>query len=91
MQILNPTPGAVYNGIIHGGYRIAAGEGVLGLWRGMSSVIVGAGQFNLQLTKPDKAKLHTRSGACDILCHLRICQAFDGREPSWVAPSACCW
>jgi solute carrier family 25 iron transporter 28/37 len=43
MQILNPTPSAVYNGIIQGGYRIATGEGILGLWRGMSSVVVGAG------------------------------------------------
>lgn len=43
MQILNPTPSAVYNGMIQGGYRIATGEGVLSLWRGMSSVVVGAG------------------------------------------------
>jgi solute carrier family 25 iron transporter 28/37 len=47
MQILNPTPSAVYNGIIQGGYRIAAGEGVLSLWRGMSSVVVGAGLYSL--------------------------------------------
>jgi solute carrier family 25 iron transporter 28/37 len=45
MQILNPTPNAVYNGILHGGYRIATGEGILSLWRGMSSVVVGAGGF----------------------------------------------
>lgn len=45
MQILNPTPSAVYNGVIQGGYRIATGEGLLSLWRGMSSVVVGAGQF----------------------------------------------
>lgn len=43
MQILNPTPNAVYNGIIQGGYRIASAEGFLGLWRGMTSVVVGAG------------------------------------------------
>lgn len=29
--------------MIQGGYRIATGEGILSLWRGMSSVIVGAG------------------------------------------------
>jgi hypothetical protein len=45
MQILSPTPSAVYSGIVQGGYRIAAGEGILSLWRGMSSVVVGAGQF----------------------------------------------
>ena len=43
MQIVNPSPSAVYNGIIQGSYRIASGEGVLSLWRGMSSVVVGAG------------------------------------------------
>jgi hypothetical protein len=43
MQIINPTPSAVYNGVLHGTYRIATGEGILSLWRGMSSVIVGAG------------------------------------------------
>ena len=45
MQIINPTPSAVYNGMIQGGYRIATGEGILSLWRGMSSVVVGAGLF----------------------------------------------
>lgn len=44
MQILNPTPSAVYNGMIHGTWRIATGEGIMSLWRGMSSVIVGAGE-----------------------------------------------
>ena len=45
MQILNPTPSAVYNGMIQGGYRIASKEGFFSLWRGMSSVVVGAGRF----------------------------------------------
>lgn len=48
MQILNPTPSAVYNGVIQGTYRIASGEGILSLWRGMSSVVVGAGMFELR-------------------------------------------
>lgn len=43
MQIINPTPSAVYNGVIQGTYRMATSEGILSLWRGMSSVIVGAG------------------------------------------------
>jgi solute carrier family 25 iron transporter 28/37 len=60
MQILNPTPSAVYNGIIQGGYRIATGEGILSLWRGMSSVIVGAGWF----------ALHFRQGEGKILTKL---------------------
>lgn len=50
MQILNPTPSAVCNGIIQGGYRIISGEGLFSLWRGMSSVILGAGILTLSST-----------------------------------------
>lgn len=46
MQILNPTPSAVYSGIVNAGYRIGSKEGFRGLWRGMSSVVVGAGRFS---------------------------------------------
>lgn len=53
MQIINPTPSAVYNGVIQGTYRMATSEGILSLWRGMSSVIVGAG------TIPRRALYHT--------------------------------
>lgn len=45
MQVLNPNPGAVYKGVIQGTYRIASREGVLSLWRGMSSVVAGAGRL----------------------------------------------
>lgn len=43
MQIVNANPTAVYNGVIQSTYRIASTEGVFSLWRGMSSVIAGAG------------------------------------------------
>lgn len=43
MQILNPSAGAVYKGMIQSTMRIASGEGFMNLWRGMSSVVVGAG------------------------------------------------
>lgn len=45
MQIINPNPSATYTGVINGGWRIATGEGVMALWRGMSSVVVGAGKI----------------------------------------------
>jgi len=47
MQIINPTPSAVYNGVIQATYRMASTEGVLSLWRGMSRVIVGAGMYSV--------------------------------------------
>lgn len=52
MQILNPTAGANYKGVIEGTMRIATGEGILKLWRGMSSVVVGAGMFGGKAPSP---------------------------------------
>lgn len=54
MQIINPTPSAVYNGVIQGTYRMATSEGILSLWRGMSSVIVGAGTIPATLPLPHR-------------------------------------
>lgn len=45
MQIINPVGTSAYNGMIQSTMRIASGEGVLKLWRGMSSVVVGAGMM----------------------------------------------
>ncbi|KAL1921857.1 uncharacterized protein VTP21DRAFT_10499 [Calcarisporiella thermophila] len=43
MQILNPSPAAVYTGISNAFSRITSTEGVTRLWRGVNSVILGAG------------------------------------------------
>ncbi|CAB4488809.1 uncharacterized protein OCT59_026367 [Rhizophagus irregularis] len=43
MQILNPTPQAVYTGVGNAFSRIASTEGVRTLWRGVNSVVLGAG------------------------------------------------
>ncbi|CAG8648035.1 10291_t:CDS:2 [Paraglomus occultum] len=43
MQILNPTPQAVYTGVGNAITRISTTEGVRTLWRGINSVILGAG------------------------------------------------
>lgn len=43
MQLVNS--GTAYKGMIEGTVKIASGEGILKLWRGMSSVVVGAGMF----------------------------------------------
>lgn len=44
MQIMNPSPSAMYNGIAHAAGKISATEGVRSLWRGIASVAVGAGK-----------------------------------------------
>jgi hypothetical protein len=43
MQIINPGS-SIGTGVIQATYRMASTEGFLSLWRGMSSVIVGAGE-----------------------------------------------
>jgi len=43
MQIINPSPGAIYTGISNAFSTIARVEGGRSLWRGVSSVVVGAG------------------------------------------------
>ena len=43
MQILHPTPQAVYTGVINAVSKISTTEGAKTLWRGVNSVILGAG------------------------------------------------
>jgi hypothetical protein len=47
MQIINPSGSSnIGSGVIRATYRMATTEGILSLWRGMSSVIVGAGRWS---------------------------------------------
>jgi hypothetical protein len=43
MQVVNPSPTAVYSGISNAMVTITRMEGFRGLWKGVSSVVVGAG------------------------------------------------
>ncbi|ROV89327.1 hypothetical protein VMCG_09630 [Cytospora schulzeri] len=62
MQVLNPSPSAVYNGVIQGTYKMAAGEGIMSLWRGMSSVVVGAGPAHAVYFATYEAVKHLMGG-----------------------------
>lgn len=62
MQVLNPSPSAVYNGVISGTYKMASGEGILSLWRGMSSVVVGAGPAHAVYFATYEAVKHIMGG-----------------------------
>ncbi|RKF55959.1 putative mitochondrial carrier C8C9.12c [Golovinomyces cichoracearum] len=83
---------AVYNGIIQGGYRIITGEGILSLWRGMSSVVVGAGPAHAvyfatyeavkQLMGGNQTGAHhpiaaVTSGACATIASDALMNPFD--------------
>jgi hypothetical protein len=43
MQVLSPSPAAVYSGMSNAVSRISSTEGLKTLWRGVASVIAGAG------------------------------------------------
>jgi hypothetical protein len=43
MQLVNPSPTAVYSGISNAMVTISRVEGFRTLWRGVSSVVLGAG------------------------------------------------
>lgn len=60
MQIINS--GTVYKGMIEGTMRIASGEGILNLWRGMSSVVVGAGPAHAVYFATYEAVKHAMGG-----------------------------
>jgi len=47
MQVVNPTPAAIYTGLGNAIATISRAEGYMSLWRGLSSVIVGAGGLSL--------------------------------------------
>ena len=50
MQVVRPTPTAVYTGITHAVSRITSTEGALTMWRGITSVIMGAGVVFIVIT-----------------------------------------
>lgn len=45
MQVVNPTPAAIYTGIGNAISTISRAEGYMSLWRGVSSVVLGAGEI----------------------------------------------
>ncbi|KAM0811910.1 putative Mitoferrin-1 [Seiridium cardinale] len=60
MQIVNSS--TAYKGMVDGTMRIAAGEGILKLWRGMSSVVVGAGPAHAVYFATYEAVKHAMGG-----------------------------
>ena len=45
MQVVNPSPAGMYSGISNAMVTISRVEGIRTLWRGLSSVVLGAGWF----------------------------------------------
>jgi hypothetical protein len=48
MQVINPSPGAIYTGITNAFTTITRAEGARSLWRGVTSVILGAGIWTFE-------------------------------------------
>jgi solute carrier family 25 iron transporter 28/37 len=62
MQIINPASSNMSTGVLESTYRIAAGEGILNLWRGMSSVVLGAGPAHAVYFATYEAVKHIMGG-----------------------------
>jgi hypothetical protein len=102
MQLLNPSSSNVGTGVIQATYRMAKTEGVLSLWRGMSSVIVGAGPAHAVYFATYEAVKHVMggnqagvhhplaaatSGACATIASDALMNPFDGTSIPGVYPS----
>ncbi|KAF9113677.1 Fe(2+) transporter [Mortierella sp. AM989] len=91
MQILQPTPQAVYSGVINAATRITTQEGARTLWRGVNSVIMGAGPAHaLYFATYEHAKQSfggngsghhlvaaAAAGACATIAHDALMNPFD--------------
>lgn len=81
MQIINPSPGAIYSGLTNAFATITRIEGAQSLWRGMTSVIVGAGMGgNLQPWFGRRLNCRNRPSARGLLCDIRSREAGYGGE-----------
>ncbi|CAG8516077.1 15460_t:CDS:2 [Rhizophagus irregularis] len=93
MQILNPTPQAVYTGVGNAFSRIASTEGVRTLWRGVNSVVLGAGPahalyfgtyefckdlFGANATQGHHPFATGTAGACATIASDALMNPFDG-------------
>ncbi|KAG9192359.1 hypothetical protein G6011_11093 [Alternaria panax] len=62
MQIVNPSPSAMYSGISNAMVTISRAEGFWSLWRGLSSVIMGAGPAHAVYFASYEATKHALGG-----------------------------
>src|SRR2546430_15418301 len=62
MQVISATPSIHYKSMYSGITRIISAEGAINLWRGMSSVVVGAGTPNAYTFLVEYVELTTHTG-----------------------------
>jgi Mitochondrial carrier protein len=70
MQIINPSAGGLYTGLSNAVSTIYRIEGLRTLWRGVSSVVVGAGGIFRNSWIEMVAHLGYRTCACCLLWHI---------------------
>lgn len=81
MQVVSPTPGAIYSGIGNAISTISRAEGYMSLWRGVSSVVVGAGATPRTLRNHAKQTLTT----VQVLRTLSTLRRTKWSSKRWVA------
>jgi hypothetical protein len=87
MQILHPSTGGLYTGLTNAVSTIYRIEGLRTLWKGVTSVIVGAGMIQLAVTgqnRSENAECFASQGRLMpfTLAHTRLSRSF--REAMWM-------
>ena len=77
LQILKPAEGGLYTGMHQAFWKIRRIEGFRSMWKGVSSVIVGAGMLCVLLWRVRSNDVY-RSCACPLLLDLRGSEACHG-------------
>ncbi|KAI4198102.1 MAG: hypothetical protein LQ346_002843 [Caloplaca aetnensis] len=62
LQVINPSPGGLYTGVSHALSTISKAEGIGSLWRGVSSVVLGAGPAHAVYFATYEAVKHAMGG-----------------------------
>ena len=69
LQVLKPAEGGLYSGLTNAFLKIRRLEGSGRMWRGISSVILGAG-ISADATAKDFELIVIRTGACSVLSYI---------------------
>ena len=91
LQVMSSSPIRSHSGILRSLRSIKRADGIRSLWRGLPSVVVGAGSSQSSYNEGTSLTTSHRSGSCDLLRSLRNRQGSPGWERQDQTSSFCCW
>ena len=91
LQVMSSSPIRTHSGILRSLRSIKRADGIRSLWRGLPSVVVGAGSSRSSQNEGMRLTTSHRSGSRNLLRGLRNCEGSLGWERQDQTPSFCCW